>query len=65
MTDTSHRFLLKVWREPGTQANWHATLRDASDGAVHHFKATEALIEYLASLDEVAAPEKHAQEESR
>lgn len=56
MSDGSHRFLLKVWREPGPDPTWHATLRDVSDGSVHEFTATAALIEYLQHLDEVEPP---------
>jgi len=65
VTDSSHRFLLKVWREPGAQPNWHATLRDVSDGSVHEFRATEALLDYLVTLDDVGATDEHIEEERR
>lgn len=56
MGEGSRRFLLKVWRGPGTNASWHATLRDVTDGSVHEFEATEALIDYLTRLDEAERP---------
>lgn len=65
VSDSSHRFLLKVWREPGAQPNWHATLRDVLDGSLHEFRATEALIDYLASLDQAADSDQHVEEESK
>ncbi len=57
MDDSSHRFLLKVWREPGPRPAWRATLRDVNDGSLHEFEATEALLAYLVSLDDDGANE--------
>lgn len=55
--DRSRRFLLKVWREPGEGPTWRAALRDVTDGTLHEFEATEALIDYLVALDDGAADE--------
>ncbi len=63
MKNSSHRFLLKVWCEPGNQPAWHAVLRDVVDGSLHEFTATEALVQYLTSLDEVDGIDPNLEEE--
>lgn len=61
MQDGSHRFLLKVWRDPAL--GWRALVRDVTDGSLHEFGATAELIEFLASLeDEPQAPLGGAEE---
>ncbi len=65
MDERSHRFLLKVWREPGPQREWHAALRDVTDGSLHEFTAVEALVGYLTSLGDDGTAAERSEEEGR